>query len=172
MLKPIILVALLSSIAPSFAGVYDELEFGDDRKTVTSKLHDSQIVTGASSDSIFGNVGLNGIFKCNQKLADLSYSLYFGWEKDGLSQITLRSDHLAQNEYYTDIQTAWKEAVKLLDTVYDSPKLQNNYPSQFKHNQDGIIFSHTWEVDESTVVMLGTGKVEDHYFLAIRFAKP
>lgn len=174
MFKKTTLIYLLLSLASCFAGVYGELEFGDDRKTVIRKLHASELVTSTykSGDSIFGRVGLNGIFATNQKLANLSYSLYFDWKDDKLSAITLHSDQVAQKEYYASIQKAWTDALALLVSVHGTPEKKNSFPSQFKHSEDGMIFSHLWNIDQSTAVALGTGRAKDQYFLAIRFLKP
>lgn len=159
-------------ISSSFAGVYDTLEFDDARDVVKKKLHASKIVKAKATESIFGDVGLNGLFICKEKLAGTSYSLYFDWEDNKLSKVTLRSDNADENQYYADIQDAWNEALTLLNSVHGIAEKENTYPSQFKHREDGIVFSHLWHIDESTAVALGTGREKDRYYLAIQFLKP
>lgn len=171
MIKLIPLIISLLSVTSAFAGVYGELEFDDDRPTVIKKLHASELVTGATTDSIFGNTGLNGTFICNQKLAGLSCSLYFGWEDDLLSEITLQSKPVESDQYDTVIHTAWKDAAKLLNSVYGFAEKENILPPKSKHVDNGLVFSHLWGIDKSTVIMLGIGMSQGNYYLAIRYAK-
>ncbi len=168
----ITLALVLTSATQTYAGVYDTLEFGDSKADVKSKLHASKLVTIEESDSIFGVLGLSGIFKCNHKLADLSYSLHFAWKKNELSEVILKSDPVKQAQYYAELEPAWEKGIKLLDQAYGPAQSTNDFPSQFKHSSDGMIFSHLWSVDDSTSVMIGTGVIQNRYFLAIRYLEP
>jgi len=129
------LAILLTFASVCQAGVYDTLEFGDNRATVTKKLKASSMVEQQMEGAFFGRTGLNGVFKCKAKLAGLTYHLYFNWsESGGLEEITLRSQELPMDNYSTALQEAWSEANKLFTKVYNYPVQDANYPkkSDFK----------------------------------------
>lgn len=166
---PILVVYLLSAILSS-AGVYDTLEFGDDRETVTRKLGASKMVEQTIDSTFFGRTGLNGVFKCKTKLAGLTYHLFFDWnETGGLKEITLRSNTIDKAQYNTGLQNAWKEASTLFTQVYQIPAQDAKYPQPADFKGHDILISHIWHKGKKQSVLLGPGIIKEKCFLAIRF---
>ncbi len=152
------------------AGVYGDLEFGDDRNTVTKKLQQSKLVEQTINTSLISRTGLNGIFKCKTPLAGLSYHLFFDWnENGGLREITLRSEDINKSTYSSTLYKAWNEAGQLFSRVYGAPAQNAGFPDRHDVSQHGMMMSHIWHRDDDQSVLLGAGIEKDQCFLAIRF---
>ncbi len=164
------LLALLALAGSSFAGVYANLEFGDSRETVQRKLKSSDMVEQTMPDTYISRTGLNGIFKCKTQLAGLTYHLYFDWNDHGnLDEITLRSNKLEQTDYSTSLYQAWKEAGKLFTQVYNAPAQDADFPKKNALAKSSMMMSHIWHKGSNESILMGTGKDQTNYFLAIRF---
>lgn len=164
------LLAFLALAGSSFAGVYADLEFGDSRETVLSKLKSSEMVEQTIATELIARTGLNGIFKCKAQLAGLTYHLYFEWNDDGrLDEITLRSNHIQKENYSVSLYQAWKEAGKLFTQVYKTPAQNADFPNKNSLGDSGMIMSHIWHKGENESILMGTGMDQTNCFLAIRF---
>lgn len=164
------LVFYLFSVISSYAGVYGSLEFGDSRDTVMRKLRSSKLVEQTVGDTFLGRTGLNGVFKCKNKLAGLTYHLYFQWsDTGGLKEITLRSQDLDANQYGTTLKNAWTEANKLFTQVYNKPVQDAKYPQKTDFNQHPILITHIWHKGSRQSILIGPGIENNRSFLAIRF---
>ena len=164
-------LALLVIISPlAHAAVYDTLEFGDTREEVTKKLKASKMVKQQMEGAFFGRTGLNGVFKCNAKLANLSYRLYFDWtESGGLKEVTLRSDAIKGKKYDESLKTSWAEATKLFTQVYGKPAQGGTYPKRSDFKGHDILMTHIWHKGSDQSILIGPGIDKDKCFLAIRF---
>ncbi|MBT8037807.1 MAG: hypothetical protein KJO21_09705 [Verrucomicrobiae bacterium] len=152
------------------AGVYGTLEFGDSRDTVTRKLDKSELVTSSLNKTFFGRTGINGIFKCKNKLAGLNYHLYFGWTNTGkLKEITLRSEEISKSQYQTTLLESWKKANALLTQAYQAPAQDGKYPTQADFQGRDILISHIWHKGSDQSILMGPGIIKNKCFLAIRF---
>ena len=165
------LYILILSIPLSLqAGVYDTLEFGDSRETVTKKLQASSMVDQKMDSTFFGRTGLNGVFKCKAKLAGLSYHLYFNWnDSGGLEEITLRSGELSMEEFNGSLKEAWIEANKLFTKVYSYPAQAADYPKQNDFKGHDMLITHLWHKGAGQSILIGPGINKGKCFLAIRF---
>ncbi|BDS08855.1 hypothetical protein NT6N_38950 [Oceaniferula spumae] len=164
------LILILATASICSAGVYDTLQFGDSRETVTKKLQASKMVKATMDSTFFGRTGLNGVFKCNAKLAGLTYHLYFGWDDNGgLNEITLRSGEVPMAEYNTSIKNAWAEANALFTQVYNTPAQNAGYPNKSDFKQHDILISHIWHKGENQSILMGPGINKGKCYLAIRF---
>ena len=173
MKTPHIFLSLLAA-ASCNAGIYSDIEFGDDSLTVTEKLQASDLVTELESNSIFGLPSLNGKFLCKQQLAGLDFSLHFKWSSSNtLEELTLRSTSLPLDQYNTELETAWASAKELLIRNHESPIKKNKFPPVALLKGDKVIISDVWEnkkdSSNQSKVMLGTGKQDNKCFLVIRF---
>jgi hypothetical protein len=168
------MIRFCSFLAPFFlnictAGVYDTLEFGDNRDTVTKKLKASGLVTQTVGSTFLGRTGLNGVFRCNAKLAGLTYHLYFDWNEAGLAEITLKSNQVSETEYESTIREAWMEAKKLFTQVYSQPIQSANYPNKNDFKGHVVLMTHLWHKNSKQSIMIGPGIEKGQSFLAIRF---
>jgi len=169
-MRSIILSLILLSSLPSLAGVYGNLNFGDNRATVAKKLKKSKLVDQTMTSTLMGRTGLNGVFKCKAKIAGLTYRLYFNWDDQGsLKEITLRSETVEAEKYSSTIFNAWTEAQVIFTKAYKSPVQQTNFPKQSTLNDGGMLMSHIWHQTPNQSILMGTGQDSEKYFLAIRF---
>lgn len=158
------------SLLPLQAGVYGDLEFGDDRATVTRKLQQSKLVKQTVETTHLARTGLNGVFACTHQLAGLDYALYFDWDDNGqLCEITLRSDKIELKQYSSTLVKAWTEAAKLFSQVYGKPVQNGDFPKQADTAKHGILMSHIWHRNNDQSILMGPGIKDKQCFLAIRF---
>lgn len=159
---------LLSTFAS--AGVYGDLEFGDDRETVTRKLRNSALVAQTIDNTFIGRTGLNGIFKCKAKLAGLTCHLFFNWDENGgLNEITLRSDGLSLDQYDGELARASNEAESLFSKAYAAPIQKTPFPPKEAFQQHKLLVTHVWRQVENTSILMGPGIDKGKCFLFIRF---
>lgn len=170
MLYRTLIILILCYSTSVKAGVYAGLNFGDSRDEVTRKLQASELIEQTVDSTFFGRTGLNGVFKCKNKLAGLKYSLYFAWsENGGLTEITLRSEELPANAYGTSIKQAWKQANQLFTQVYGAPKQDAKYPAPKDFLNHPILITHLWHRGERQSILIGPGIEKGRSFLTIRF---
>ena len=166
----------LASISYACAGLYGDLQAGDNKATVKEKLNSSALVRPKANDNIFGNIGLDDSYQCKHKLAGLDFTLYFKWSGSGeLLSVSLRSQQLSDEKaYQVELQTAWNDAVKLLSNSYGTAESALAYPGVELLSEGKIVISHIWRQKEDPKkpgkTMLGVGKQNDQYFLIIRFS--
>ncbi len=169
-MKSLIASILILTALPIFAGVYGDLEFGDDRDTVTRKLQKSNLVTQTINSSLMARTGLNGIFQSKSKLAGLTYHLYFDWNEAGeLREITLRSDQIEKSRYSTTLYKSWLAASQLFTQVYSTPAQNAGFPDKMDVVQHNILMSHIWHQGRKKSILMGPGIEKEKCFLAIRF---
>ena len=165
-----LLVALSLITSYVHAGVYGPLEFGDNRDTVIRKLNSSNLVTKKVADTFLGRTGLNGIYECTNKLAGMTYFLYFGWDdRGGLTEITLRSEEISGSQYNTKMKDAWNKANDLFTNVYEHPVQAGDYPEKSKFKSYPILMTHMWHKGSKQTIMIGPGLQDNKTFLNIRF---
>ena len=165
----LILLSLFFSTLAS-AGVYGDLQYGDDRETVTRKLGNSALVTQTIGNTFIGRTGLNGIFKCKAKLAGLTCHLYFNWDaQGGLNEITLRSGDLNLDQYDGELLRAWNEASALFSKAYGLPAQKTTYPPKLAFQQHKLLVTHVWSQAENQSILIGPGIDKGKCFLFIRF---
>lgn len=169
-MKSLIASILILTALPIFAGVYGDLEFGDDRDAVTRKLQKSKLVTQTINTSLISRTGLNGIFQCKTPLAGLIYHLYFNWDADGgLQEVTLRSEDIEKSAYSSTLYKAWGAAAQLFTQVYKTPAQNAGFPDKLAITNGGMMMSHIWHKGTKESILMGTGIDKDQCFLAIRF---
>ena len=169
-MKSIIFALLLLTALPGFAGVYGNLEFGDDRDTVTRKLQKSKLVTQTINTTLLSRTGLNGVFKSNTQLAGLTYHLYFGWDDNGgMQEVTLQSDPIEKTQYNITLHKAWLAANQLFTQVYNAPAQNAKFPNKKDVATHNILMTHIWHKGKKQSILMGPGIEKDNCFLAIRF---
>jgi len=169
-IKSLLAALLIITSQPSLASVYGDLEFGDDRDTVTQKLQKSKLVSQTINTSLMSRTGLNGIFKSKAKLAGMTYHLYFDWNEDGgLREITLRSDQIPKANYSTTLYKAWLAASQLFTQVYNLPAQNAGFPEKMDVIKHNILMSHIWHKGDKQSILMGPGIEKENCFLAIRF---
>lgn len=172
-MKYYFLIFLLLFFGPlTQAGVYGDLEFGDDRETVARKLSKSALVSQTVDNTFIGRTGLNGIFKCKAKLSGLTCHLYFNWnERGGLNEITLRTDSLSIDDYDKKLLRAWNETGQLFTQVYGAPAQKSSYPHVNSFKQHKMLVSHVWGGGGGPSILMGPGINKGKCFLFIRFVE-
>lgn len=169
-MKLIIAIFLTLLPLPMMAGVYGDLEFGDNRDTVTRKLQASKFVKQTMNTALIARTGLNGIFQTKAKLAGMTYHLYFGWDDDGgLKEITLRSDTIEKKQYSSTLYKAWQKAAQLFSNIYNTPVQNAEFPDKLDVMNNTMMMSHIWHIDSKQSILMGTGIENEECFLAIRF---
>ena len=165
------MLILISALPVATAGVYGELEYGDNRETVTQKLRKSPLVSLGVDEAFLGRTGLNGIFKCKSRLAGLDYHLYFNWNANGgLNEITLRSNELDMARYRDELRQAWQEAELLFERVYGAATQKAPYPDLTALVENSMLITHVWQQQPNECILLGTGRHKGKCFMFIRFA--
>lgn len=128
------------------------------------------MVSTTANETFFGRLGLNGVFKCNAKLAGLTYHLYFDWDDNGgLKEVTLRSEDMPDSQYGSKLYSTWQEAKQLLTQAYNPPAQSADYPNKSDFKGSPILISTLWKRGTNNSVLLGTGREKGKCFLCIRF---
>ncbi|MFT5904885.1 MAG: hypothetical protein ACI9E1_000473 [Cryomorphaceae bacterium] len=170
LLKMIILPLCISSV--SYAGdLIANINYGESRDTVASKLSKSKVVKSSMPSNMFARIGLNGSFSTTRDLAGLKFTLYFDWtESSGLKEITYRSDALVSYSYDQNLKQKWQYAINLLSAIHGRASNAGAYPKKNDVKPDSIQFSHEWKTDNG-YVYLGVGQQAKKYSLNITFSK-
>lgn len=161
-----------SFISSLHAGdIYENLRYGDTRDQVTAKLMKCPRVEGTIDKSLLSRVGLNGTFKLKSTLAELNFSLFFGWtDQDGLKEITLQSEPVSASQYNGKLKNAFRQAADLISRVYGKPELANEMPVSSSIEIDAILNSYLWQLDEGSL-MLGIAHSTKGYHISIRYTQ-
>ncbi len=170
LLKMIILTLCLSSV--SHAGdLIANINYGESRDTVTSKLSKSKAVKSSMPANMFARLGINGSFTTTKDLAGLKFTLYFDWTKsNGLKEITYRSDALVSYSYDQKLKQKWQHAINLISAIHGKASNAGVYPKKSDVILDSIQFSHEWKTDDG-YIYLGVGQQAKKYSLNITFSK-
>lgn len=150
--------------------VYDTLVFGDTRDTVMKKLYASKLVHTSLAATHVGRTGLNHIFTTREKISGLTFSLSFNWNDSGqLIEVTMQSEDKGAQEYSTTLRNCWLEFDKLLTPIYGKPRIASEMPKTNELENDKMLASHVWPLDQGGSVLLGSSKIDGSYQVVVRF---
>jgi hypothetical protein len=157
---------------PDDAAIFDTLKFGDDRATVTNKLHASKMVETNLNTTFFGRTGMNGVYRTVQPIGGLHCYLFFDWdEADRLKEITLRTEDKAASEYETVLKPCWQALTELIMPIYGKPLQATKMPAASDLANEQILGSHLWNIDQGGTVMLGASRLGEAYQVSVLFTK-
>ena len=167
-----LLILLVSTVGMAQAGVYHDLEFGDSKANVISKLKTSaQMTPNVPEDMIDQATNLNGIFEVKTPLKNTSFSLHFSWdESDKLEGITLRSEPMALNQYKTSLSSAFDTALQLITEVHGEPLMAQPMPAADQITEGKALHSHLWP-NKSGTILMGVASEGDSYQVSITFTQ-
>lgn len=160
---------LAADAPPPKGAAFDQLEFGDDRKTVEKKLKVSSLVTSAGDGIFLGRTGLNGIYKTKATIGGLHCFLFFDWHKSGgLREVTLQTQPVSKGQYITSLRGNWTELIDLLGKLHGRPVQAAGFPGVDELQDGAILGSHLWYTEEGHSVILGTGQEGSGYNVVVR----
>lgn len=163
------LFILFLSVNSNAEDLIANLNYGDNRSTVTRKLTVSKLAEATIEDGLFGRTGLNGTFTTTREIAGLSFQLYFDWtEADGLKDVTFRSEPLSSSNYDRRLMRTWEYTVNLLSSLYGKATNAGYYPKRHEIEADKVQYSHEWQTNEG-YVYLGIGEGSEGYSMSIKF---
>ena len=152
--------------------IFDTVVFGDDRDTVSEKLYASKLVTANVAPTHIGRTGLNNVFFTRDKIAGMTCSLTFNWNSDGgLTEVSLQSENISAQEYLTTLKSSWQEFEKLIIFIYGKPKSITAMPKASDLQDDQMLASEVWRLDQGGSILLGTAKMDGHYQIVIKFTQ-
>jgi len=148
---------------------FDTLEFGDTRDIVIKKLDASPNVDGSVAEVMLARVGLNGVYRTKKTIGGLHCHLYFDWTPNNrLTEVTLRTKPLPQENYSGKLKSNWGELIELLTMLHGEPVQGANYPDS-DELQDGLILnSHLWYSEKGHSILLGTGQESTNFSVVVR----
>ena len=148
---------------------FDNLAYGDNRRTVEKKLKESLVASKSLDDRLTGRTGLNGIYQTT--IATEPYELFFHWtDKDELQEVTLRSRTVAQIEYGKTLRKTWTSLISLLKNHHGNPVQTTGYPPQEELQDGKLLGSHLWHTPDKHSILLSTGREGAGYLVSIRFS--
>lgn len=157
---------------PAASAVFDTLEFGDDRNTVTEKLKSSKMVEANLDSTFLGRTGLNGIYCTVHKIGGLHCYLFFDWEKGGgLKEITLQTENKQAGEYDSVLKPCWEELVDLISPIHGKPLQTTKFPAISSLGDGAMLASHLWRIEHGGTVLLGTSRQGNGYQVVVRFTR-
>lgn len=157
---------------PDATAVFDTLEFGDSRETVSQKLRDSKIVQTAVSGVFQGRTGLNGIYRTRHLVGGLYCYLYFDWtENGGLKEITLQTESQLLADYPSKIKSCWSDLIEPIVFIHGKPSQATDIAKPEKLGDGQILVSHLWSIEQGGSAMLGTAREGDEYQVIVRFTR-
>jgi hypothetical protein len=152
--------------------IFDTLVFGDSRDTVIKKLSESKIVTSSVATTHIGRTGLNNIYKTREKIGGLGCSLTFNWSETGeLIELTLQTENKNLDDYTTSLKTCWQEFSELLSSIHGNPKRAGEMPKPSEIENDQMLASHLWRLEQGGSILLGSSKMDGSYQVVVRFTK-
>ena len=147
---------------------FDNLAYGDNRRTVEKKLKESLVASKSLDDRLTGRTGLNGIYQTT--IAAEPYELFFHWtDKDELQEVTLRSRTVTQIDYGKTLRKTWINLISLLKKHHGNPVQTTGYPPQEELQEGNLLGSHLWHTPDKHSILLCTGREGADYLVAIRF---
>jgi hypothetical protein len=152
------------------AGVFDQLNFGDNREQVLTKLKASKFVEMTTDETFIGRTGLNGIFRTRRQVGGQHAMLYFDWSGDNqLREITLQTDAFPASEGDKQLVPCWKEFIGLLTVLHGKPVVAEKQ-IHFSSIRDGSLKpTHLWKLEKTGSVLLGAAREGDKYQIVVRF---
>ena len=148
---------------------FDNLAYGDNRRTVEKKLKESLVATKSLDDRLVGRTGLNGIYQTT--IATEPYELFFHWtDKDELQDVTLRSRAVSQVDYGKTLKKTWTSLISLLQEHHGKPVQTTGYPPQEELQEGKLLGSHLWHTPDKHSILLSTGREGAGYLVSIRFS--
>lgn len=152
--------------------IFDTVVFGDNRDTVTKKLYESKLVTATVEPTFIGRTGLNNVFVTREKIGGLNCSLTFNWSPEGkLIECTLQTEDRNIGDYSSDLENSWQEFEKILISIYGKPKRFTKMPKASDLQEDQMLTSHSWRLDQGGSILLGSAKMDGRYQVVVRFTK-
>ncbi len=149
--------------------VFDTLCFGDSRARVIAKLDSSKLVETDVPETLFGRVGLNGIYRTRPEVSGLQGSLFFDWDNDTLSEISLHGDALPASARDAKLVPQWARLVELLTETFGQPAQANPTLDLTTIGNDQISGTHLWKTEHHGNILLGAIKQDDNYQIVVRF---
>ncbi len=148
---------------------FDNLAYGDNRRTVEKKLKESLVAIKSLDDRLVGRTGLNGIYQTT--IATEPYELFFHWtDKDALQEVTLRSRTVGQIDYGKTLKKTWTSLISLLQEHHGKPVQATGYPPQEELQEGKLLGSHLWHTPDKHSILLSTGREGAGYLVSIRFS--
>jgi hypothetical protein len=158
--------------APDDNCVFDTLKFGDSRKEVTDKLKESKMVEANLNSTFFGRTGINGIYRTVKEVGGIHCWLFFDWdEADKLNEITLRTEDKPLEEYETALKPCWQELIGLITFIHGKPLQTTPIPAAAQLQNEQMLASHLWRIENGGTVLLGTSKLGDSFQVNVRFTE-
>jgi hypothetical protein len=152
--------------------IFDTLTFADTRETAFAKLKASQLVEMVSDETFFGRSGINGAFRTEKKINNLSVYLYFDWTETGtLKELTLQTEDQVAGSFKTALEPSWKEFIELLSSLYGEPVQKGNFPSILSLQDGALLPTHLWKLEGGGSVLLGTSREGEKYQVCVRFSQ-
>jgi hypothetical protein len=155
---------------PAANAVFDTLQFGDNRETVSAKLKASKIVESSVEGIFQGRSGLNGIYRTKIKIGGLFCYLFFDWTESGtLREITLQTENQPGKVYGDVLTPCWEECIPLISSIHGKA-LQSGKIANANVLQEGqMLGSHIWRIEHGGTVILGTARQGTGYEVVVRF---
>jgi hypothetical protein len=152
--------------------IFDTLMFGDSRDIVIKKLSESKVVTTSVAATHIARTGLNNIYKTREKIGGLDCSLTFNWNEAGeLIELTLQTENKNLDDYSTSLKACWQEFSELLSTIHGNPKQAAEMPKPSEIENDQMLASHLWRLEQGGSILLGSSKMDGSYQVVVRFTK-
>lgn len=159
-------------IQPDARSVFDTLNFGDDRTTVSKKLAASKMVETSVDDVFQGRTGLNGIYRTRGKIGGLYCYLFFDWSDAGrLKEITLQTEGKSEDRYISELKPCWAELIELIGPIHGRPSHKGNIAAASALSEGQILGSHLWNIEHGGTVLLGTSREGNGYQVIVRFTQ-
>lgn len=157
---------------PPKGAVFDQLQFGDDRETVLTKLKASKFVEMTTDETFIGRSGLNGVFRTKQKVGELDAMLYFDWTgANQLKEITLQTEALPASDLAAKLTPCWKQFIELLSSL-QGKAMVGDTALRINSIPDGAFApTHLWKLDPLGSAQLGAAREGDKYQVVVRFSK-
>jgi hypothetical protein len=161
-----------SAATQESTGVFDQLNFGDNREQVLAKLKASKFVELTTDETFIGRSGLNGVFRTHQKVGGQYAMLYFDWTGDNqLKEITLQTNALPASERDTQLVPCWKEFIALLTSLHGKPITAENSLHLSSIPDGSLAPTHLWKLEQTGSALLGAARDGDKYQIVVRFTK-
>ncbi len=147
------------------------LAFGEPSAKVTARLKASGLFECTMPESFLARTGLNGVFRTRQKITDHHSQLYFGWNDDGgLKDFTLHTDPMPLANAKDRILPCWQSYVAILTELYGKPLSAGSSLDLASIQPDAVIFTHLWESEQTGAILVGAGRTDEGYHIALRFS--
>lgn len=159
-------------VMPDAHAIFDTLEFGDSRETVSEKLKASKVVESGVAGTFQGRTGLNGIYRTKIKIGGLFCFLFFDWSETSLlREVTLRTEDKPTEEYLNVLKPCWEECIPLISSLHGNPIQKIEFPKSDSLKDGQMLASHLWKLEHGGSIMLGTARFGESYNVVVRFTR-